>query len=352
MSGNTDSVTGSGQGSGGKAGVTGPDSTSGMKDGKVADSRGGGGTAARAARPGIGATDVPVTGAVAGGAIRGRADQGRPGGARGGARTNTAASPDGESAPTGVGPKLARAREAAGLSVAELSRLTRIREPVIHAIEHDDFSISGGDFYARGHVRNIARAVGLDPEPLVQEYDDQHGGVPMPVRAAEVFLAEIPIKLRERRSFNWTTALAFALIMVVAFGVTRMLSGAGGVESAELRRPTAQSGAVASATPAPSAVPSAGPTVSATALPGADMVVVQVTADRTTRLTVRDGKGKRLFRGTFQAGNTSEWRAEKKISVIADDAGAVRLKVNGKDLGPAGRAGQRINRSFGPNPAR
>ena len=41
-------------------------------------------------------------------------------------------------------------------------------------IERDDFSACGGDFYARGHIRAIARAAGADPEPLVQEYDSSH----------------------------------------------------------------------------------------------------------------------------------------------------------------------------------
>jgi len=357
MSGKTDGVTGSvggsGQGNGGTAGMAGPETTPEMTEIRPADPPGTG-----VAAPGIGVAGIPVAGVVPDGETRpGRARSGAGGGVRagsprGGAAPSRGTAPrDGEPPRTAIGSRLARAREAAGLSVAELSRITRIREPVIHAIEHDDFSISGGDFYARGHIRNIARAVGLDPEPLVQEYDDQHGGVPMPVRAAEVFLAEIPIKLRERRSFNWTTAMAFVLILVVGFGVARMLSGSGGVDSADLRRPAAQSGAVSPAA-APSAAPSGRPAASATAAPVADEVVVQVTADRTTRLVVRDAKGRRLFRGDFLAGSTSEWRARGKIDVTAADAGAVRLKVNGRDLGPAGQPGERVTRTFGPKRAR
>jgi len=244
----------------------------------------------------------------------------------------------------GIGARLARAREAAGLSVAELSRRTRIREPVIRAMEHDDFSMAGGDFYARGHLRGIARVVGLDPEAIVHEYDEQYGGVPMPVRAAEVFLAEIPIKLRERRSVNWTTAMAVVLVMVVAFGVARMISGSGGVDPTSPPRPAVTPAArpAGAATPA-AAAPTRRPTAAAVA---AGTVAVRVTADRSTRLTVRDGQGKRLFRGVFQAGSTSEWRAKGRIEIVAADAGAVRLVVDGKDLGPAGRPGERVTRSF------
>ncbi|HSZ43637.1 MAG TPA: helix-turn-helix transcriptional regulator [Trebonia sp.] len=80
-----------------------------------------------------------------------------------------------------IGGALAGARQRAGLTVADVSAHTRIRQPIIRAIEHDDFGVCGGDFYARGHIRAIARTVGLDSEPLVHEYDAAHPhGQPVP----------------------------------------------------------------------------------------------------------------------------------------------------------------------------
>ena len=35
-----------------------------------------------------------------------------------------------------------------------------IRKTIISGIEGDDYSACGGDFYTRGHIRAIARAVG------------------------------------------------------------------------------------------------------------------------------------------------------------------------------------------------
>lgn len=80
-----------------------------------------------------------------------------------------------------IGETLASERERAGLTLTQVSLRTRIRETVVRAIEHDDFSPCGGNFYARGHIRSIARVIGIDPEPLVQEYDETHGGAPQPV---------------------------------------------------------------------------------------------------------------------------------------------------------------------------
>ena len=80
-----------------------------------------------------------------------------------------------------IGEALAQARHESGLSVADVSHQTRIRETIISGIERDDFAPCGGDFYARGHIRAIARAVGVDAAPLVDEYDSlylQPGVIP------------------------------------------------------------------------------------------------------------------------------------------------------------------------------
>ena len=73
-----------------------------------------------------------------------------------------------------IGETLAQSRQRAGLSVARVSEQTRIRETIIRGVEDDDYSACGGDFYARGHIRAIAQAVGTDPGPLIREYDRVH----------------------------------------------------------------------------------------------------------------------------------------------------------------------------------
>jgi Helix-turn-helix domain len=72
-----------------------------------------------------------------------------------------------------VGESLTEARYQAGLSVDELSERTRIRDSVIRSIERDDYEACGGDLYVRGYVRTIAVAVGIDAQPLIQEFDQE-----------------------------------------------------------------------------------------------------------------------------------------------------------------------------------
>jgi cytoskeletal protein RodZ len=69
-----------------------------------------------------------------------------------------------------IGAALAEARRRAGLTVTQVSHQTGIRDTIITAIEGDDYSACGGELYARGYIRTIARVVGADPEPLIREY--------------------------------------------------------------------------------------------------------------------------------------------------------------------------------------
>ena len=69
-------------------------------------------------------------------------------------------------AATSVGMRLRAARNAAGLSLEDVARSSRIGVAILGAIESDDLSSLGAPIYARGYLRAYARAVGL-PEAAV-----------------------------------------------------------------------------------------------------------------------------------------------------------------------------------------
>ena len=123
-----------------------------------------------------------------------------------------------------VGEALVEARGRAGLTVAEVSQRTRIKEPVIRGIEDDDYSACGGDFYARGNIRGIAKAVGADPEPLICEYDAAHRppGVSSAVSLDELLTSALT---PGRRRLNWTAVLGLALIAALGLVGYTFLAG-------------------------------------------------------------------------------------------------------------------------------
>ncbi|MEU8248565.1 RodZ domain-containing protein [Nonomuraea sp. NPDC048916] len=243
-----------------------------------------------------------------------------------------------------IGAILAAARQSAGMTVAQLSAITRIREAIIYAIERDDYAQCGGDFYERGHIKVLAKAVGLDPDAMVHLYDEQHGGGLVPVRAATVFQTDRKLRIRERRAPNWTMALGVALAIVVVFGVVRVLGGATDQHTVGTQ-PMSASPSVPPNSPIHEP-PRGGSALAGRA--GENEVVVKIKAERSSFLNVRDSRGRKLFSGTLPAGKSSTWRAASQVSLLIGDAGAVALQVNGQDLGHPGQSGEIVRRSFGP----
>jgi cytoskeletal protein RodZ len=235
-----------------------------------------------------------------------------------------------------IGGTLAKARREAGLTVTQVADRTRIRETVINAIERDDYTLCGGNFYTRGHIRSIARVSGLDPEPLIGEYDEAHGGSPQAIPARQAFEPETPVRFRERRAPNWSAAMVVALVLVAIYGIVRVAVG----HDEHHAKPAAA--------PA-SAKPATRPSQSAAAAPAPRKdVTVRVKARRASWLNVRDAKGRQLFSGIIRAGQTEQWKSKKRIRLLIGNGGGVRVTVNGKDMGSPGETGQVIRLSYGP----
>jgi cytoskeletal protein RodZ len=135
-----------------------------------------------------------------------------------------------------IGATLAAARRRAGLTVHDVSQSTRVTEPIIEGIEHDDYTECGGDFYARGHIRAIARAVGEDPEPLVEEFDSTWRSAKEST-AAEAFGPSIPLRTRERRRVRWTAVLAVLVLAVIGFAGYKFVAGVGKAHPAAAASP-------------------------------------------------------------------------------------------------------------------
>src|SRR4051794_18248407 len=131
----------------------------------------------------------------------------------------------------GVGARLAESRTEQGLSVEDLSSRTYIRPAVIRGIENDDFSPCGGPFYARGHVRTLARTLGIDEAPLLQQFD-RTNGTPQPRVATETAPVE-PQSLRVprgglRRGPNWAAVMTVVLIVICVIALASLLIGGPG----------------------------------------------------------------------------------------------------------------------------
>ncbi|MGP3947861.1 helix-turn-helix domain-containing protein [Streptomyces sp. 7N604] len=238
-----------------------------------------------------------------------------------------------------VGRALQQARIDAGLTVEEVSSTTRVRIPIVHALEQDDFTRCGGDVYARGHIRTLARAVGIDPAVLIEQYDAEHGGRPSPTPAAPLFEAE---RFRpEPRRPNWTAAMVAAIVAVVAFVGFTLFSGDDKGSSGSVASQTASSKPSASPSANKPHDPKPEPSDSAIAAAPADKVTVKLTADDgASWISAKDHSGRLLWEGSLKQGDSKTFTDKQRIDLILGNAGAVQLFVNGKEIDDRYEQGQ------------
>lgn len=68
------------------------------------------------------------------------------------------------------GPRLRAERERRGISLETLAAVTRVSAELWDGLERNDFSRWPSGIFARGFVRDYARAIGLDADELVDEF--------------------------------------------------------------------------------------------------------------------------------------------------------------------------------------
>ena len=230
-----------------------------------------------------------------------------------------------------VGPELHAARTRLGLTVDQLAERTRIRPHVIESVEVDDFAPCGGDFYARGHLRTLARVLGIDVAPLLAAYDERYADAPINPR--RVFEAELATgshgSIRGTRGGpNWSVLVATVMALVLAWSVARLVMDG----PVELRQDTPVLNG--------SAGVDNGPGRAAAAVP-----VRLVAEGGGARVRVRDGSGAVVFDGTMAFGETRTVEVSPPVRVQSTD-GSLTVSVDGEDHGSLGATGEPAQNMF------
>jgi cytoskeleton protein RodZ len=231
-----------------------------------------------------------------------------------------------------VGPVLVAARQRVGLSVDQLAERTRIRPHVIESIELDDFGPCGGDFYARGHLRTLARILGIDVEPLLASYDERYAGGPIDPR--RVFEAELASgttgTIRGTRGrLNWSVLVAAVMAVVLLWSVTRLVMD-GPVPVAD------------------QVVLNGSPGRSQPSGAGAKRVPVTFTAvTGGARVIVRDANSRVVFDEDLAFNQTAELDVVPPVRISSTDGG-LTVTVAGESEGAIGASGQDAQRVYVP----
>ncbi len=269
-----------------------------------------------------------------------------------------------------LGSRISKARKDASLSIEELASLTNLRVPLLREIEDNDFSHCGGDTYARGHVRNIARKLEADEEEFLRIFDEEQASVK---RSMQELLVENNImrKSKDKRKVSLKTLLLISIVSLgIAAGAQIIISN---TSTSPQATPTASETPTASPTPtvteSPSPTPTASATVSESPSPtasptpstststkpstqnsfstgtGVEVVVRAVRAN--CWLFVSDASGRTLFSGEISKGSIRRFSTDVRLDLKVGNAGGVDVAVNGKKIASIGANGAVVSVSYG-----
>ena len=229
-----------------------------------------------------------------------------------------------------IGPELAAARGRLGLSVDQLAERTRIRPHVIESIEVDDFAPCGGDFYARGHLRTLARVLGTDAAPLLRSYDERYADAPIDPR--RVFEAELATgtggAIRSTKGgVNWSILIAAVMAAVLVWSVARLVVDG----PVELDKAPVLNGSPSQAGNGPGAAP--------------EIPVVFTAAGGGAKLKVRDGQGDLVFDGQLAFGQSTRLDVSPPVRVWTSD-GSVTATIDGEERGALGETGEETSGTY------
>ena len=166
------------------------------------------------------------------------------------------------------GAMLAAAREELNLSVSDVARHLKLSPAQVEALEEGAYDRLPGRVFVRGFLRNYAKLLGIDPQPLLRTIEHE---MPQPVPVDEAPPSTEVVMPRERTA-PWAVYLGFGALIVV---------GALAVYEFGFNDPASNSAKdAAKETPAAEATPAAGdtPAAKSAATPAAPAVAGPATA--------------------------------------------------------------------------
>lgn len=241
-----------------------------------------------------------------------------------------------------LGSLITQARKSAGLSIDDLSESTNIRGALLREIESNNFVNCGGETYARGHLRNLALKLGVDPQVFLTAFEDEQMQVD---RSMKDLLVENSVmkKPEEARKVSWKVLATISVASLFVVGLAQIIIS--NTASVDIPAPIAS----ASATPSESADPTSGatPTEQATVSTGTGVELIVTASRAKSWLFVSDASGRTLFSGQISQGTTKTFSTDVTLNARIGNAGGVDLTVNGNKVDSIGTNGEVVSVSYG-----
>lgn len=241
-----------------------------------------------------------------------------------------------------MGAYLRAARRRRRVSIDRAAEQTRIRADFLMRMESDEFDFLA-PAYVRGFLKNYARFLRVDPEPLLEEFDTRWGGG----RFDTGQLVSIDRRNKQtvprepRRISNWTLAAVAAGVLLLIFASIGLIVGPEDEERPDKVTDLEESPKpkkTSTPSPSPTAVvtPSPAPTETSNEIAFTDGIEVEVVAANSECWIDVTSDGLNVYSGTLAFGNSEVFTAEEEMSIVLGFPEGVELVVNGQNLGSPG----------------
>lgn len=243
--------------------------------------------------------------------------------------------PDGN---RGCGDRLRKAREAAGLSRADVAARLKMPVRVVQSLEDEDWGRLGAPVFVRGQLRSYSRLLGLTTAPMMVA----SGVAPVepPVLTPRTYTPAAK-RFAEQLARRFVYIILTAAIAVPVWLATRPHLGDVAHDAAPLDVPTAAFGQATTGKQAPARPQAPRPLVASIApLPARDGPTLSLKLRGDSWVQVYGSDGQVLEQGLLHAGDQRGWPVDEVSRVVIGDATAVDLLRDGQpqDLAPFRRA--------------
>lgn len=238
-----------------------------------------------------------------------------------------------------LGEVLAAARTSSGLSVEDLAAITSVRPGLLSEMERNNFAHCGGDIYARGHLRNIAPKIGLDPTQLIDLYNQEYSVESRSINEmlVENNVARVP---HEKKNLSWKVPAAFSIAIVLVLAIVQIVIS--NVNTDSDNTPPAPS--TVSATPTPSGSPTDNQVAGEEVF--GEGIEMTITAARGNSLIDIVINGEHVFKGSIFQGESKSFSSDSSISVYFSNPAGLDLIINGENIPPLGGQNEEVRRTF------
>lgn len=254
-----------------------------------------------------------------------------------------------------LGDRLRKARESLGLSIEDVHNATKIRVAYLVAMEEGRFSELPGEVYVRGFLKSVGKAVGIDGDELVIEYDRIRKDSKTEEPKANSREKE---DTHKRRKAARVVCFAAIGLLLVAFLFASMFLGKPengfDANTVDTLAPQNDSCDIQEMTYGNNEQHETGEDAKENSTGASDTGQVndseeghELMAVITERCWVRViSDGHKVFERTMLPGDEEIWKAKEEIRIRLGNAGGVDLTYNGFHMGPPGKSGDVIELSF------